>query len=230
MGSETSFDEYADDYDAALGQGLSVSGENRDYFASGRLAFLAECLRDARFTVSKAMDFGCGTGGAVPMIKSLLGAERVVGVDTSPRSIERARTSHPLPGVSFAVTDAFVPDGTADVVYTNGVFHHIPPAQRPGAIAYIRDVLRPGGVFAFWENNPWNPGTRYVMSKIPFDRDAIMLSAREARRLASANGFRVLRTDYLFIFPAALRQLRPLERLARRAPLGAQYQVLCAKA
>jgi hypothetical protein len=67
------------------------------------------------------------------------------------------------------------------------------------------------------------------MSKIPFDRDAIMLSARHARDLCRRNGFRVLRTDYLFIFPAALRVLRPLEEIARRAPFGAQYQVLCEK-
>ena len=48
-------------------------------------------------------------------------------------------------------------------------------------------------------------------------------------RSVRAQGFRVLRTDYLFIFPASLRVLRPLEAMARRAPLGAQYQVLCAK-
>lgn len=47
----------------------------------------------------------------------------------------------------------------------------------------VRRSLRPGGVFAFWEINPWNPGTRHVMSRIPFDRDAIMLTPPEARWL-----------------------------------------------
>ena len=32
------FDKYADDYDAALAEGLSVSGEDKDYFARGRVA------------------------------------------------------------------------------------------------------------------------------------------------------------------------------------------------
>jgi hypothetical protein len=32
------FDEYADGYDAALTQGLSVSGEDKHYFARGRIA------------------------------------------------------------------------------------------------------------------------------------------------------------------------------------------------
>jgi hypothetical protein len=84
-------------------------------------------------------------------------------------------------------------------------------------------------VFAFWENNPWNPGTRWVMSRIPFDRDAIKVGARRAVRMLEAAGFTVLRTEYLFIFPHALRRLRALERPLARFPLGAQYQVLAQK-
>jgi hypothetical protein len=89
--------------------------------------------------------------------------------------------------------------------------------------------LQPGGFFAFWENNPWNPGTKIVMSRIPFDRDAITLSYLEARQMLKRAGFQVLRTDFLFIFPRFLRWLRPLETLVARIPFGAQYQILCRK-
>src|SRR6059036_11455 len=44
---------------------------------------------------------------------------------------------------------------------------------------------------SFWENNPWNPGTRLVMSRIPFDRDAVPLSPPEVRRLVLTAGFRL---------------------------------------
>ena len=97
------------------------------------------------------------------------------------------------------------------------------------SIRFIASCLRPNGFFALWENNPWNPGARLVMSRIPFDRDAIMLSAREARKLITAAGLQVIRTDYRFIFPRFLSALRPIEELAVRLPLGAQYQVLCQK-
>src|SRR5207248_830247 len=97
-------------------------------------------------------------------------------------------------------------------------------------LAYVHRALRPGGLFALWENNPWNPGTRYVMRRIPFDRDAIVLSAREVRHLVEQSGFEVLRTDFLFIFPRALRWFRFLERPLSAWPLGAQYQVLCRRA
>mgnify|MGYP006268618939 CR=1 FL=1 len=121
----------------------------------------------------------------------------------------------------------YFPDASVDLVYTNGVFHHIPPQERGAALGFIRRALRPGGILAFWENNPWSLAARYVMSRIPFDRDAVMCSAGTARRLARASGFGVLRTDYLFVFPRALDRLRPVEAWLHGLPVGAQYQVLC---
>ena len=115
------------------------------------------------------------------------------------------------------------------MAFCNGVFHHIVPADRRASAQYVYDALRPGGIFAFWENNTWNPGTRYVMSRIAFDRDAITLTARESRALLRQAGFEVLRTDYLFVFPAALRILRRLEPMIARFPLGGQYMVLARK-
>ena len=67
------------------------------------------------------------------------------------------------------------------------------------------------------------------MSRIPFDSDAITLSALEAQRLLKDTGFEILRTDFLFIFPRAFRFLRVLEPYLVRLPFGAQYQVLCRK-
>jgi len=89
--------------------------------------------------------------------------------------------------------------------------------------------LKLGGLFAFWENNAWNPATRYVMSRCAFDEDAILISPRGARVLLMTAGFEIVRTDFRFIFPRALRGLRKLEDLVYRLPLGAQYQVLCRK-
>jgi len=67
------------------------------------------------------------------------------------------------------------------------------------------------------------------MSRCPFDEDAIPLRASESRQLLTASGFKVLRTDYLFIFPRFLRYFRGIENKLTRLPIGAQYQVLCVK-
>ena len=58
------FDKYAAEYELALAEGLSVTGENSDYFAQGRLAWLASCLQQQVFRPRSALDFGCGVGSA----------------------------------------------------------------------------------------------------------------------------------------------------------------------
>jgi hypothetical protein len=36
-----------------------------------------------------------------------------------------------------------------------------------------------GGLFVLWDNNLWNPSTRYVKSRIPFVRAAITLTPQK---------------------------------------------------
>ena len=224
------FDRYAADYDAALERGLSVSGEDKDYFARERLLHLARCCAQLGFHPDRALDFGCGIGSAAPFfLEAFPELRQLIGTDLSPQSLDVARRRHGDRRVEFRLLSEHAPRADLDLVFCNGVFHHIPPVRRAGAVREIQERLRPGGLFALFENNPWNPGTRYVMSRIPFDRDAITLSPLAARRLVAAGGFELLRTDFLFVFPRALSWLRPLERHATRLPLGAQYLVLARK-
>jgi SAM-dependent methyltransferase len=225
------FDQYADAYDAALERGLSVTGEGADYYAGARVRFVADRLVRwvHRLRVEDALDFGCGTGGTAPLLRDAFEARRVIGVDVSSASIRRAQTDVEGLHYRFQTLDVPLPAGTIDLAYTNGVFHHIPPAEREAAFAYVFRALRGAGWFAFWENNPWNPGTRYIMSRIAFDSDAITLSPIEARRRLRAAGFRIIETRSLFYFPRVLRSLRSCERMLSRLPLGGQYLVLAQK-
>ena len=221
-----SFDGYAANYDAALTRGIAVSGEDKLYFAQGRIAWLARCLRELGEQPRLVLDFGCGTGSATPFFFELLGAEQVTGVDVSAQSLQIARETYPALAARFHLFGEYEPAGAADLVFCNGVFHHIPLADRAAAVDYIRRSLRPGGLLAFWENNPWNPGTRYVMWRIPFDRDALPLYPTAARRLVQSGGFDPINTSFQFIFPRLLSWFRPFEPSLARWPLGAQYQLL----
>ncbi len=227
-GDASNFDAYADSYDHALAQGLAATGEDRDYFARRRIEWLRGCLDRLRFVPTNTIEFGCGTGSNVPFLIELAGATSVVGLDTSGRSLEVARNTFGSPKAQFHHLSEYDAEGKADLVFCNGVFHHI-PADRAAAVEYIYRCLKPGGLFALWENNPWNPGTRYVMSRIPFDRDASTLSPPLSRRLVRAGGFVVLKTDFLFIFPHFLRGLRILEPPLSSIPIGGQYELLCRK-
>lgn len=226
--SVSEFDAYAKNYDDALALGLSFTGESKDYYASRRVAWLSKRLAALKFAARTVLDFGCGTGSGVPFLLDGLGAKRVHGVDVSAASLETARETHARDGASFALIKE--PVGPEfDLAFCNGVFHHIPVAERRAAAAYVHDALVPRGLFALWENNPWNIGTRYIMRRVPFDREAITLTPPETRRLLRDAGFDIVRTDFLFVFPHALRALRPLERALSSLPLGGQYLVLARK-
>jgi SAM-dependent methyltransferase len=215
------------DYDAALARGQAVSGDDKLYFVRGRLAWLAACLRQLGEHPTTMMDYGGGLGSAPPAFRAWLGVTSVVGTDMAPRALAVARRADGSERARLLRFDHDQPNASLDLVYSNGVFHHILPHARVAAVASVARALRPGGLWAFWENNPWNPGTRYVMHRIPFDRAAIPLTPPEARRLLQAGGFEILRTDFLFLFPPRRQWLRGLEARLTHRPLGAQYQVLC---
>jgi SAM-dependent methyltransferase len=223
------FDSFADSYDRDLGEALAASGENRSYFARGRVTWMADIVRRMGSKPQRLMDYGCGTGSTTTLLLEALGAEAAVGVDLSMRSLEVARKSYGSERLQFLPIAEYAPAGKVDLAYCNGVFHHIPPAKRSEALRFVHRSLCKGGLFSCWENNPWNPGTRHVMAHCAFDKDAVTLSPPEAKQLMRSEGFTILRTDFLFIFPRFLKLARPAEKFVSKLPLGAQYQILCEK-
>jgi len=227
--SHATFDEYAADYEQALNKGVSLSGESPAYFAEKRVHYTAQWLQELGEPAARSIaDFGCGVGSSTPHFRRHFPQAELLGLDVSAPSIQRARELHSDASRFLLLNDAgSVVD--CDLVYCNGVFHHIAPHNRGEWLARVRQMLVAGGLFALWENNPWNPGTRMVMRRIPFDREAIPLTPGEARAMLVQSGFEIIGTRFRFYFPKVLRILRGLERFGERVPLGAQYCVLARK-
>jgi len=219
----------SEEYDAMLAAGIGLSGEEKPFFIDGRLESLFRSL-PAGWSPRRVLDFGCGTGDtAAALVARLPGAE-VVGVDVSLPALDLARRRHQHhPNAHFASLAELPALGAFDLCYVNGVLHHVERARRGETMAAIFAALRPGGWLGLFENNAWNPGAWLVMRRIPFDRDAVPMSPREARRLAADAGFGNIELRSLFYFPHALAWLRFLERPLSRLPLGAQIQVLASK-
>lgn len=222
------FDAYAHSYEETGTRALTLSGDGQEYFARGRIEFLKSCLARMPVRIDSVLDFGCGVGASVSLLREAFSPARLVGIDLSAKCLEIARGRN-SPDVEFYLSDEFSPAEDVDLAFCNGVFHHIVPAERPAALQRLAQSLRPGGLFALWENNPWNPGTRYSMAQCEFDRDAIALSCRETVRLVRDAGLRVLSVRFFFVFPRILRALRWSEPFLSRIPIGAQYQVLSQK-
>jgi len=223
------FDAYAANYEEALQRGLALTGEGKDFFAEGRVEWLRRQMQRRGIVAASCLDFGCGTGTAATFLRAGLGIRSYVGFDPSAASVGRAGREVAWPEARFTHDADSIADESVDLAFTNGVFHHIPPEQRAAAVQLVWRALKPGGLFAFWENNRWNPIVHFLMSRVPFDADAQMLFPFQARKLLRAAGFHILATDACFVFPGPLAALRKLEPWLCKLPLGGQYLVLAQK-
>jgi len=91
----------------------------------------------------RILDLGCGTGQLTEKI-ALAGAE-VMGIDSSPTMIEKAKSNYPQ--LQFTVADArdFQVEQAFDAVFSNAVLHWV--TQPDAAIRCIQQALKPGGRF-----------------------------------------------------------------------------------
>jgi predicted TPR repeat methyltransferase len=115
-----SFDEYAAEYDTALGRGLSVAGEPKNYFARPRIEWLRHRLRNSLAQFDHVLDYGCGTGSSAPLLIDILGAGKLVGTDTSPKLLQIASQKYGSDRAKFLLFDDCRPDGRFDLVCCNG--------------------------------------------------------------------------------------------------------------
>jgi trans-aconitate methyltransferase len=227
---DSTFDDFADNYDSALTQGLRFTGEPKEYFSEKRIHLLARNLEKLQSLPKSILDFGCGTGSSTPFFEQQFNQAEISGIDPSEKSLEIARKRHGEESkASFINTEIFKSRSQFDLAYCNGVFHHIPLSERMYSIRLVFESLKPGGYFSFWENNPWNPMTRFIMSRVSFDRDAKLIWPNNARRLLRRASFEIVTTNFAFVFPARLKMLRFLEYPLCKLPLGGQYHVLCRK-
>lgn len=226
------FESNPDEYEALCMDGVGLSGESMEFFAAGRLAHLRAWWSANRSAEPRTVvDYGCGIGNGTALLPDLFPRSRIVGIDPSISYIDDAQRRFGSDRLAFATLEAFTRDhphasDRVDLIYTNGVVHHVDPGDRAEFFERSAALLAPDGVYALFENNPLNPGTRWVMARIEFDRGAVPVPHWQAARALRAVGLRIADTRHLFFFPRFLRFLRPLEPHLIRLPLGAQYAVI----
>ncbi len=98
------------------------------------------------------VDFGCGPGYfLIPLAKV---ARRAIGVDVSPRMLEKASTKAKKKGVSIELlqnngTGIRLEDNSADLIFLNHVFHEVD--DKPTVLGEFHRILKPAGRLAIVE-------------------------------------------------------------------------------
>ncbi len=219
------FDRHAVRYEADLQQSIPAALAEDQYFAEYKIRYVARRMQNN--APSTILDFGCGIGRSLSLLNLQFPGTELWGYDVSAKSIELARQH--LATANLTSELAELPLAQFDVIFAANVFHHIPCTERKDALGSCRDLLRGGGRMYLFEHNPFNPVTRLIFERCPFDKEASMLERREALLLAKEVGLNVLHSGYTLFFPRQLAVLRPLERMLEWLPLGAQYCVEMAK-
>jgi SAM-dependent methyltransferase len=128
------------------GHAESVLRSHRWRTVENSAAYLAGDLRPG----AAVLDVGCGPGTITVDIAGRVAPGRVVGLDSSPEVLDRAReTAAGLDNVTFSGHDAYAlpwSDGAFDVVHAHQVLQHL--ADPVAALAEMLRVARPGGVVA----------------------------------------------------------------------------------
>ncbi|SHL46785.1 class I SAM-dependent methyltransferase [Actinacidiphila paucisporea] len=100
----------------------------------------------------RALDAGCGSARALPLLRAAVGpAGEVVGVDLTPEMLREAvRLGRQADGALIEADSAQLPlqDRAFDVVFAAGLLHHLPdPAA---GLRELARVTRPGGRLALF--------------------------------------------------------------------------------
>jgi ubiquinone/menaquinone biosynthesis C-methylase UbiE len=98
----------------------------------------------------RVLDVGCGTGAMTLRMKQAHPDAVVVGLDPDQPSLDRARAKCLARGLDVRLDRAGAgsmpyADGEFDRVVSAFAIHHLPDAERPGALAEMLRVLTPSG-------------------------------------------------------------------------------------
>src|SRR3984957_11042383 len=149
------FDQYAPRFESSLVEDLGYRGPALLFKAV--LSVRAAARKPAFF--KRAIDLGCGTGLAATAFAREV--DRFIGIDLSPRMIERARGTGLYAELEVADMVEGLrgkPDTSADLILAADAMVYV--ADLAPVLGEVTRVLAPGGLFAFTVETHQGDGVR----------------------------------------------------------------------
>jgi SAM-dependent methyltransferase len=223
------FNQYASNYEAVINDYIGFFGQPQEFYTRAKADHLRHILdAKGRTKPLDVLDIGCGHGLIHPYLSGT--SHRLTGIDVAESAIEMARQMNPH--VEYNVYDGLrLPyrDEAFDLLFTICVMHHVAVDQRGTFLSEAHRVLRPGGTFVIFEHNKLNPLVQWIVARIPFDRNAVLMTSWHTQKLVRNAGFREINCNYILFFPLDAAPLRRVEAYLGWLPMGAQYCVAATK-
>lgn len=219
------FDEYRLSYEKEINSAIAFGGKPHDFYTKVKADVLIDILRHRLQTANpRVLDVGCGNGTLHPFLLSAGLPMKLTGIEVAPQFVSMAREANP--SVDYEVYDGErlpYDTGRFDAAFTICVMHHVRPPQWPEFLAELSRVVRPGGLVAVFEHNPFNPLTAHIVRTCPIDRNAVLLRPTVLDGLMRAAGFDAVSRKFILFTPFKSVMFRRLDQLMSWLPLGAQY-------
>jgi SAM-dependent methyltransferase len=206
----------ADRGGAWWGEFFADRGKPCPFFVEWPDENLVAWFGEAALTPGRALELGCGNGRNATYLASL--GCSVDAIDFSAQAIEWARERAERAGarVNFqccSIFDAAITEGSYDLVYDAGCFHHIAPHRRKDYADLVHRALKPGGSYGLVCFRP-EGGSGYTDQQV-----------YEQASLGGGLGYSEDRLRALWDrAPLALRVLRQMEKADGQGPcFGADF-------
>lgn len=220
MRNKVDFDEYTDNYNELLHESTKFFSTSEEYFAKYKIELVrSEITRP----INRILEYGCGIGRNIRYLQAAFPGAEIIGTDISEASLTIAASENP--GVRFEAERENLDLGQFDLIFVAGVFHHIPPPERPSVSRLLAKRLTKAGSLCVFEHNPFNPVTRRIVNTCPYDADAVLLKPSELRSLLHQAELMTRGQAYCLFIPPKLSRLAPIEKYLEWLPLGGQYWI-----
>jgi SAM-dependent methyltransferase len=221
------FDAFSETYGAAVQRSIDFCGQELEYFTRRKADLLLDLTGRHLGLPARAtfLDVGCGVGETDELLAAHVG--HLHGVDVAGDAISRAARRNPA--AEYRTYDGDVlpyTDRSVDVAFAICVTHHVEPSGRPRFFAELNRVVRPGGLVAVFEHNPFNPLTRVAVSRCEFDDGVELLTRKSVARLLTEAGLVPIEARYIIFTTSTHPRAIAMERTLRHVPFGAQHYVV----
>lgn len=168
----------------------------RFWLAPPRIMFLNTPIRRIHRVIpltpdSRILDVGCGAGGLLIYLRRKYGIRQALqGVDISPSMVAWAQLEMQRRGIDKQVhimqascTQLPFSDATFDAVFSTYVIKQLTDDQLASMLNEVKRVLKPEGIFCFWEAGPTRPALIDRMNRRLIEGETLRINMRNSNEI-----------------------------------------------